>query len=64
MAEFPQPALRISATFPASDGSCPEHMEVEFNEPVQITSALITDVIGALAAVPHARYQPTADRQK
>lgn len=63
MGEFPQPALRITANYPATDGSCPEHIEVELNDPTSLSSALITDVIDALASVPRARYQPTDSKE-
>jgi len=48
---YPQPSLRISASYPASDGSSPESIDVEFGE-VPIDVNLVRQVISALAAVP------------
>ncbi len=53
---YPQPALRISATFPASDGTSPESIDVEFGTGVVVDGNLVREVISALAAVPDHRY--------
>lgn len=58
---YQKPKLRISATFPATDGACPEQVEVEFSDTANVTGPLITEVIGALAQVPHVRYQTPAE---
>lgn len=55
---FPQAQLRISATFPASDGYTPEQVEVEFGANTNITTDMVCTVIAALAQVPQTRFQP------
>lgn len=52
---FPQATLRIAATYPATDGSVPESVEVEVNDPTAVTAEFVGAVILSLAAVPGAR---------
>lgn len=49
-------ALRIAATYPATDGSCPEQVEVEFGPDTPVSPELVERLIGALAQVPTARF--------
>lgn len=55
---FPQACLRISATFPASDGYTPEQVEVEFRDGTHVTAEMVAAVVAALAQVPQPRFQP------
>ncbi len=53
---FPPPRLRVSASYPASDGTAPESIDIEINAGVPITGHLIRELVSALAAVPDHRY--------
>lgn len=50
------PAMRIAATYPATDGSMPESIEVEINTP-DAGPELLHAAVSALAAVPSGRYR-------
>ncbi len=60
-AAYTPPMLRVSATYSATDGSCPEHIEVEINYPADHGPHFDTDartIVAALASVPAGRWRP------
>jgi hypothetical protein len=57
--------IRIQASYPATDGSCPESIEIEWNDEAPPSPRDLVELIGALAHVPNARVigtEPGAGR--
>lgn len=59
---YRQPQLRICATFAATDGSCPESIDIEFGDDVAITGQMLTEVVEALAAVAKGRMYISSEQ--
>lgn len=65
VASYPQPRIRVSANYPATDGSCPEHLEVEiFDTEGFRIDQLIAEAVRCLAAVTTSRYPAGQDATK
>jgi len=52
--EYEDPMVRITATYPATDGTCPESIEVQIRDenPGGGQPELVVEIIEALARVP------------
>jgi hypothetical protein len=57
---IPVPGIRIEATYPATDGRCPEAVTVTWEREGMPPAGWMGECINALARVPHARA--VADR--
>lgn len=60
-AAYQRPWLTITANFTASDGSCPESLEIAFADPIpdpDIAGALIERCVQQLADIARSRYYP------
>ncbi len=55
MLYVPTPGVRIEATYPASDGRCPEAITIVWERPGSPPPSWVSDCVNALAMVPHAR---------
>lgn len=57
----PPARLRIAASYAATDGSCPESIEIEFHDLADLKAGgnSVLEIIGALAMAPSARYNLT-----
>lgn len=51
--------MRISASYPATDGSCPESIEIEYDAEAFPPAEDVARLIEALAKVPGSRYTPS-----
>ncbi len=61
VAAYPQPRIRVSANYAATDGSCPEHIEVEiFDTEGADLGRLVAEAVHCLAGVPSRRWPSAA----
>ncbi len=57
--QIPQPALRVCASYPASDGQVPEEVSIEFGAAYgQIDPETVARAVESLAHVATMRYAP------